>query len=359
MFPLFFVIFLLLLFFFYLDIRPIKRLKKLEKGLSYKVKIPQNIYRYNVAIHIHTQFSRDSLGKPSDIKKAMEVNAIDYAFITDHDNDNYKFFEDERTITGVEKNTPSGRLLLLGNKIPVISHPNNFEFDHYRWKGEFKEDHLYEIINIKDAIVWNKPLTIATLIKNIFFWPFTRNLLRKWNSLIPLETWSKLYTERAKKLKIIGGLDIHIKAVYQEHTHGILIPSYINGFRWLINKIYSRKPIKNKESIMKAIANGNLYLSIEGFEGDFLCTKNGKVFLPGEKVPSGSILNISAKKKKTLKMIKKDGNPIKITDKPAFTFKLEDEGFYHVEVFEYDFRLGNLYFGFKPVAITNYFEVTK
>jgi len=359
MLPLYFIISLLLLFILYFDIRPVKKIKKQEKELSDKAEIPGNIHRYNVAIHIHTQFSRDSLGKPSDIKKAMEVNCIDYAFITDHDNDNFKFFEDEKTVTGVEKNTPSGRLLLLGNKIPVISHPNNFEFEHYRWKGKFKEDHLYEIINIKDGIVWNKSLTVATLIKNILLWPFTRNLLRKWNSLIPLETWSKLYTERAKKLKIIGGLDIHIKAVYQEHTHGILIPSYINGFRWLINKVYSKKPIKNKESIIEAIQNGNLYISINNFEGDFICKKDDKFFLPGEIIPLNSTLNVSVKKRKTVKFVKKDGIPIKVTEKEKFSLKLSEEGFYHVEIYEYDFKIGNIYFGVRPVAITNSFEVTK
>ena len=359
MLPLLFVIFLILLLSFYLDIRSVKKIKKLEKGLSDKAEISNNIYKYNIAIHIHTQFSRDSLGKPSDIKKAMEISSIDYAFITDHDNDNFKFFEDEKTITGIEKNTPSGRLLLLGNKIPVISHPNNFEFEHYKWKGDFKEGHLYEIINIKDAIVWNKPLTIATLIKNILFWPFTKNLLRKWSSLIPLETWSKLYTERAKRLKIIGGLDIHIKAVYQEHTHGTLIPSYISGFRWLINKVYSRKPIENKESIMEAIQNGNLYVSINNFEGDFICKKDDKFFLPGEIALLNSTLNVSIKKEKTLKFVKKDSIPIKITEKGNFSLKLTEEGFYHVEIYEYDFKIGNIYFGVRPVAITNSFEVTK
>ncbi|EDP73967.1 PHP domain-containing protein, partial [Hydrogenivirga sp. 128-5-R1-1] len=129
------VLFLLIVYVIFWEFYPYKFLKLEDKNLTTYVKPHQNINKYKVIAHIHTQFSFDSLGKPSDIKKAMEENDIDFVFITDHNNDDYKYFENDRVFAGIEINTESGRLLKLGNKLPVISHPNNFEFEHYKWKG--------------------------------------------------------------------------------------------------------------------------------------------------------------------------------------------------------------------------------
>ena len=340
-----------------LEFRPVKRLE--EKGTIENLKegFPENIHKCNIIAHVHTQFSFDSLGKPSDIKKAMEDNSIDYVFITDHDNDNYRFFEDDKVFAGVEKNTEDGRLLLLGNKLPVISHPNNFEFEHYRWKGEFRKDYLYELINIKDAVVWSKFLSVIYLLKNILLYPITRKILHKWNVLIPLDKWVYLYFSRAKGLKIIGGLDLHIKLVYQEHTHGVLIPSYREGFKWLVNRCYSRKELESKEEVLNTLKEGKLFLSMKQAEGDFWANLNNKTFLFWEKTPVGAYLNCSIKGKKIVVILKKENIPVVITEKKEFSFKTEKEGLYHFEVYEYDFKFGNFYFGFRPLIITNMFEV--
>ncbi len=355
---LFGVLLLILLFVFYFEFRFFKILTLNEKNLNkLQEKFPENINEYNVIVHIHTQFSFDSLGKPSDIKKAMEENSIDFVFVTDHDNDNYRFFEDEKIFAGIEKNISDGRLLLLGNRLPVISHPNNFEFEHYRWKGEFKPDHLYEIIDIKDGVVWNKTLSALTLLKNIIIFPFTRDILHKWNSLIPLEKWVELYFDRARGLKLVGGLDLHIKFVYQEHTHGILIPSYRSGFKWLINKVYSRKEIKSKDDILDALKKGSLYISIKQNFGYFWGSNGDKVYLFWEKMPPGSNLNCHFKKSKTVKILKHENNPVLVTEEDSFSYKAKKVGYYHFEIYEYDFKIGSLYFGFRPLIITNLFEV--
>ncbi|WP_207145065.1 PHP domain-containing protein [Persephonella atlantica] len=341
----------------YLEFRPFRNIKIKEEECKKLDKELEGIKKYSVIVHIHTQFSFDSLGKPSDIKKAMEENGIDFVFVTDHDNDDYRFFEYGQIFAGIEKNTPEGRLLLLGNTLPVISHPNNFEFEHYRWKGEFKKDYLYEIINIKDGVVWNKALSIISLVKNLILLPFTRNILHKWNALIPLEKWVRLYFARAKGLKLVGGLDLHVKLVYQEHTHGILIPSYRSGFKWLVNRVYSRRPITEKEDILKALKNGNLFLSLKQTEGDFWGEFEGEVYLPGEKIPKETALNCMCEKSKTVKLLKYENIPVVITEKGSFSYTAEREGFYHFEVYEYDFKIGSIYFGFRPVIITNPFEV--
>ncbi len=313
--------------------------------------------KYKIITHVHTQFSFDSLGKPSDIKKAVEDNRIDFVFITDHDNEDYKYFEDEKIFAGVEINTPDGRLLLLGGSLPVISHPNNFEFAHYMWKGEFKEDHLYELINIKDGVVWKKILSVVYLLKNILIYPITRRILHKWNVLIPLEKWVNLYFSRARGLKIIGGLDLHIKLVYQEHTHGILIPSYKEGFKWLQNIAYSKKELKTKEDVLNVLKEGKVFLSMNETDADFWGFDGENIYTFWEKMPLGSFLNCVVYKPNTIKVLKWENNPVVITEEHQFSFKTENEGLYHFEVYEYDFKIGDRYFGIRPLIITNMFEV--
>ena len=350
----------ILIFILLLDLRPIKRLSISENKLIQQNKgNPENLNFYNVIIHIHTEFSFDSLGKPLDIKKAMEVNNIDYVFITDHDNTDFKYFATDRISAGIEINTENGRVLLLDNKLPVISHPNNFEFEHYRWKGEFNENYLYELVNVKDAIVWKKWLSILTALKNLFLLPFTRNPYRKWNSLLPLEKWVNLYYERAKGLKIIGGLDHHVKFVYQEHTHGVLIPSYISGFKWVVNRVYSDKKLNNKGEILEEISKGNNFVFLNQFEALIWVEKDNKLYLNSDNIPLNSSMNckILTKNLKTVKILKRNNKPILITDKDIFFYNLDKTGSYHIEIYEYDFKIGNIFVGFRPVGLTNIFEV--
>ncbi|RMA96046.1 PHP domain-containing protein [Hydrogenothermus marinus] len=351
------LIFILAIYIIFWEFYPYKILRLKENGLL-EDKFPNvNLKKYKVIAHIHTQFSFDSLGKPSDIKKAMEINNIDFVFVTDHNNDDYKYFEDNKIFAGIEINTENGRLLKLGNILPVISHPNNFEFEHYKWKGDFKEGYLYELIDIKDMVVWSKLKTGLKLLKNILIYPFTLNVIRKWNALIPLEKWIDLYWERASHLKIIGGLDLHIKFVYQEHTHGILIPSYKSGFKWLVNYIITDKEIKTKEEVLQELKKGRSFLVLNHKFGDIFIKNNNKFYFLGDEIPEKAIFFVKFKDKKLVKILKKDNKPILITEKNQFSYKLNEKGKYHLEVYEYDFKIFNFYFGFRPTGITNWIEV--
>jgi len=351
---------LIVLFILYFEFRHIRVLFTTEEVYPLVKEKPEGINKYNVIIHLHTQFSFDSLGKPSDIKKAKADNNIDFVFITDHNNDDYKYFEEDGIFAGIEKNTPDGRLLLIGNRLKAISHPNNLEFEHYKWKGEFSVDHMYELINVKDVIVWKKYMSILTLLKNLLILPFTRNIYRKWNSLIPLDNWMDLYFSRALGLKYFGGLDHHVKVVYQEHTHGILIPSYNSAFKWLVNRLYSKKPLLFKEDILESLEKGNLIITINGADGYFWASDHRDILigLPGEKIDSGSYLNCSIEHKKpVIVALKKNNSIFLLTERKKFSYPVNEKGHYHFEVYEYDFKIGNIYFGVRPVIITNYFEV--
>lgn len=348
---------MLIIVILYINYSPIKRLNVSKDKVNYKRLTKPNLMTYKVITHVHTQFSFDSLGKPSDIKKAMEENNIDFVFITDHNNCDYRYFEDDKIFAGIEKNTDEGRLLLLGNTLPVISHPHNFDFEHYKWKGEFKEGYIYEFIDIKDVIVWNKLKTALTLIKNIILYPITRNIIYKWNSLIPIERWRNLYYTRAKHQNIIGGLDIHIKFVYQEKTHGLLIPSYRDSFRWVVNVVYSRKELKSKDEVLESLKNGNLYLSINKNFIDIWAEDTEGIKLLGEKVKKGGKICLNIQLKKFVCKIFKDNQEIVTTTLENFEFELNEKGKYWVEVYEYDFNLLNIFFGLRVVAITNSFWV--
>lgn len=318
---------------------------------------PPNLLRYKVVAHVHTQFSFDSLGKPSDIKKAMEENGVDFVFITDHNNDDYRYFEDDSVFAGVEKNTPDGRLLLLGGSLPVISHPHNFDFEHYRWKGEFKDGYLYEFIDPKDVIVWNKFKTGIKLLTNIILYPLTRRITYNWNCLIPIEKWRQLYHSRARHLNIIGGTDIHVKFVYQEKTHGVLIPSYREGFRWVVNVVYSREKLEKKEDILNALKNGNLYISLNQNFIDVWAEDDDGVKILGERVKKGGKICLIAPDKRFVSRIFKDGKEVMASGSKSFQVRLQEPGKYWLEVYEYDFKVFNIYFGFRPVVITNSFWV--
>ncbi|MCX7739066.1 MAG: phosphoesterase [Hydrogenothermaceae bacterium] len=348
------MIFFILLYVNFSPVRVVK-LNSVEAKDSKETKPSFHVYK--VVAHVHTQFSFDSLGKPSDIKKAMEENRIDFVFVTDHNNDEYRFFEDEKIFAGVEKNTQEGRLLLLANQIPVISHPHNFEFEHYRWKGEFKQDHLYEFIDPKDVIVWNKFKTSLALLKNILIYPFTRDITYKWNCLIPIGEWRKLYFDRAKDLKIVGGLDLHVKFVYQEKTHGVLIPSYRAGFRWLVNMVYCKETLSSKDDVLNSLKSGNLYLSINQNMVDIWVKDDEGYKILGEKVKSGGRMFVILSNKKRVSKVFKDNHEILTTDRREFQLELSEKGKYWLEVYEYDFKIFNLFFGFRPVIITNSFTV--
>jgi len=86
-----------------------------------------DLFVYSYQIHIHTQFSYDSLGKPEDVFSAIEREGIDFALITDHDRDDFKNFCNSKTFAGVEKKINGmegimGDLLEIGS-LKVIAHP--------------------------------------------------------------------------------------------------------------------------------------------------------------------------------------------------------------------------------------------
>ena len=353
------IILLIIIFILWLEFTPIKKLYLNERNILKGKNFPENLYTYKVIAHIHTQFSFDSLGKPEDIKKAMEKTGIDYVFITDHNNDNFKYFEDGSMFAGIEENTEGekGRILKLGCKLPVISHPNNKKVKHYQWKGEYKEGYLYELINFKDVLTEDRKKVYFILIKNAILYPIFKRITRKWYSLIPLESWMEKYFKVASHLKVICGLDLHIKLSYKESTFAKNIPSYEEGFTWLVNYIITDKKLSSKEDVLNELSKGHNHISINQNFINIWVENKDKPIPFGANVEVGSKVFLSFDKEKVVKLLKKDNIPILITESKNFGYELKEKGKYHIECYEYDFKIGNIYFGFRPVFVSNLTKV--
>ena len=213
------------LIFFLYPVR-IERVTRDFRGLS--LLPPSAVFLYSYQFHIHTQFSYDSLGKPEDVLKARDEAGIDYLVITDHEVDHFKHFADERTLVGVERkiNDEKGRLLgdvIELEDIKVISH----HFRKYRWKLPREKDYLFELINLKDALVHKKGRLFFHLLFAPFFYPIAREYyLKSFTKVIKPEEFAQRYLKEGWKNKLVCGLDHHVKVYVREVGIRFLFPSY-------------------------------------------------------------------------------------------------------------------------------------
>jgi len=316
---------LTLLVFFLEFIYPFRFLKVENcKGRKVKVK-PQKVF----VVHIHTCFSYDSLGKPEEVQKAAEELSVEKVFITDHDREDLDRYlvGFERLVPGYEYQDPDyGRLLKLQmGRYTVIAHPNNGKKELYRWRGKFERDFYYELVDLKD-VLYSTPswLKFYFSLRFLILYPLSGlRALDCFPKLIPLERWINLYLKRTKgELKVIGGLDIHVKFTFWEKAKRFFsFPSY----RWAF---YLLQNVSYEGGVDKSLNEGNFYLSFclnrfnfdrsyIGFEGKYLFFNH---FEEGFRVNDCG----------------------RVEEKTRV-----------VSVYSYTFRVGNLYFGLKPVAVFN------
>ncbi len=277
-------------------------------------------------VHVHTYYSYDSLGKPEEIEKAAKKLGIDKVFITDHNNDFIKFYKSPLIIPGIEYQDPIyGRVLKLNNLFLVIAHPNNNRKPEYSWRGKYKKDFFYELIDLKDVISEaSTSLKIYFILRFLLLYPFVKlKALNFFPKLIPIFKWIEFYLQRTKgDLKIIGGLDHHVKlSLWEKPKKFFSFPPYLWSFYLLSNKTFG-------DEIIESLYSGNFYISLCNFE-----------------------------------ILKKD-NKILYKERKILTFNFFKKGFYKVNscgiieanaslvvLFKYSFRIGKIYFGLSPVAI--------
>jgi len=316
-------IFLLLLVLYFELVYPFKRLevqKCRPKNGNGRVK------QKTFVVHVHTFYSYDSLGKLEEIERAAKRLGIDKVFVTDHNNDRVKVHQNPLIVPGIEYQDPIyGRLLKLDNRFTVMAHPNNTRKREYAWRGTFKGDFFYELIDLKDVLYESHfLLKLYMVLRFIALYPFKGlKTLDFFPKLVPIFDWLSLYLERTKgQLKVIGGLDHHVKLTFWEKPKKFLsFPPYIWSFYILPNKTFNEEFLKNLKS-------GDFYISFCHFElnktGNFVTYK-------GKKILTFNFFN--------------DGS-----------FKVNSCGFIEngtvlVALFKYSFRIKDWYFGLTPLAI--------
>ncbi len=320
-------------------ILPIKSLKHCEIHETFE---PPNFYIKSLAFHMHTEFSYDSLGKPEDIEYARKHQGIDYVIITDHENTHYKCFENDNTIVGLERKITTKDGIVGGlvevEDLKVVVHPFKRK---YFWRLPKDKDLIVELIDLRDALI-NAKFSLfwrymASIIPKIFL---KNRIYRFYAPSLKTEHYIKKYFEQGWRNYVIGGLDHHVKIYIREVGIRLLIPPYITSFAMLRNFVYSENPFKDKSDIIKSLKQGqciisyvdrpSLFYEENGYICGYLPYKNTFTIAYEDGIPTKTILGDYMKLKKP--------------SKPAIFV-----------AYSYMFNIKNLYFGVKPIAISNVF----
>ncbi len=300
----------------------VKRCPKREKKGS-------TTHGEDFVVHLHTVFSYDSLGKPEEAEYFASLLGVKKVFITDHDREDLDRYlpPSPVLVPGYEyQDKEFGRLLKLAmGRFTVIAHPNNEKKELYRWRGNFKKDFYYELIDLKDVLYAAPlPLKFYLVLRTIFLFPF-RGLkgLDYFPRLIPLRRWIETYIERTRgTLRIIGGLDHHVKLSFWEKPHrSFSFPHYLWSFYLLRNRTLG------ETDIFKALEGGTFYISLCGGSLHF---EKGKLLLG----------------KRELLFLHYANGKVEVSN----CGRIDKRAPVGV-VYKYKFRFGNLYFGLTPLAV--------
>ncbi len=329
------------LWFFLLPVRYGGRLSPSDKVIE-----PPDGYVYSYVLHIHTQFSHDSLGKPEDVMRARDSLRIDYAIVTDHDNDAIGKFADDRLIAGREVKVNDGEGNLKGDLLEVgdlriIAH--NFR-QKYRWRLERREDYLIELVDLRDALLERKLSLILYTISGLLLYPVLgRRVLKNLTRLIDPELYVKRFFEEGWRSKVVGGLDHHVKLYFREVGRRVLIPSYTLSFSLMRNFVLTDVEVKRKEDLLEAIRRGRNLISFSE-KPSFVWTEGGKIkaYSPF----SNTFMVILSSKGKELRHL---GSNLELLP--------DEKGYYIVLGYRYAFRIWRFVFGVRPLFVSDLLEV--
>jgi len=310
----------------FFELYPVKVLKVENCKLRGKFgKVNQKSF----VVHVHTLFSYDSLGKPEEVEKIAQTLGVDKVFITDHDREDLKgkFPPSEVLVFGWEyQDGKYGRLLKLAEgKYTVIAHPNNEKKALYRFKNLYESHFFYELVDLKDVLQSAKlPLKFYFFLRSLVLYPlWGLKALDYFPKLIPLKSWIELYLKRTGgKLKIIGGLDHHVKFSFWEKPKKFFsIPHYKWSFYILQNKTF-------REDVFNSLNSGRFYLSFCSTEVYVEANRvlvNRKRYLTFNHFAGGKVsVNTCGRIEKETKI---------------------------VAIYGYTLRVGRLFFGLTPLAV--------
>ena len=329
----------LILWFYLFPVRFVSGAKRTDTLLE-----PPELFLYSYVLHIHTQFSYDSLGKPEDVIRARDNLGIDYAIVTDHDNDSIKNFADSRLIAGkeIKLNNEKGLVgdLLDVGELKVIAH--NFR-EKYRWRLERPHDYLLELIDLRDALLENKLKLTVFLIAGLVLYPFMgKRVVDNFRKLIDIELYARKYFEQGWQHKVVGGLDHHVKLYAREVKTRLLIPSYELSFNLMRNYLFTDKRVSSKTELLEAIKRGQNVISF--------CGKPCLVWKE-----QNSIKVYSPFRNTYIVVLSSGGHEGKFVG-PNCVIDAK-EGIYLILGYNYSFRVWRLLFGVKPAFVSCVLEV--
>ncbi len=261
-----YILLALLLFAIYIliaELYPIRFLRVEKINKSNLPDLPP-LYLYSFELHIHTQFSYDSLGKPEDIKRSLKEEDIDFLIVTDHDNDHIKYFADESIIAGKEVKITDEKGRILGDilevgDLKVVAHPFK---EKYKWRLPLPEDYLFELIDLKDALLERKTLLFFLLpyiaLRSLISIDLALNFLKR---LVDIKRYALMYMNMDIKNPIVAGLDHHVKVYIREVGIRFLFPNYTHSFRILRNFLMANKKVETKEDFLRELKKGETIIS--------------------------------------------------------------------------------------------------
>lgn len=293
---------------------------------------------YSYQIHLHTQFSYDSLGKPEDVKRAKEEEDLDFVIITDHDNDHVKAFCTDGMLAGVERKITDQEGRILGDilecgPLKVIAHPFK---EKYRWRLERDKSYLLELVNLKDALLEKKKTLFVFFPIIILLYMLNRKLALNWlRRLVDLKTLAERYVSQGWENKVLGGLDHHVKLYIREVGIRFLFPSYKDSFYMMRNYLFIPFRVQNAEDFPKAINEGITIISFCG-KPSLVWREDNRVFVS---LPYDDAL------------IFVEGTSFKEFFEGS-SVELSYTGRCVVYAYRYTLKIWRLYFGLKPLFVT-------
>ncbi len=340
---LFLILIALLVWFFIFPIRYFGKPRKNKEVL-----VPPDFYVYSFVIHIHTQYSFDSLGKPEDVVEAIKREKIDFAIVTDHDNTDIERYGHDSIIAGkeVKLNDKDGNLLgdlLEVEDLKVVAH--HFR-EKYRWKLPKDRNLFFELIDLRDAIFHSKLKFVLYITAGLLLMPFSKNLvINNLKKLVNTLYYAQKYLEEGWRSRVLGGHDHHVLLYLRDVKTRFLFPDYKISFSIMRNVILSKNKVSCKDELVKAIKEGFTIISFS--------ERNSYQW-----IEDGQIMATSPYQN-TLFLLLKNGRIIDKAVGSNYRSQELEKGYYMLLGFTYGLRLGGLFLDVRPLFVSDLIGVNQ
>jgi hypothetical protein len=338
-------------------------------------------------IHLHTCTYSDGASDVPTVMEAAHAAGLDFILLTDHNTlkplhdgweEKYPLTESPFLLVGTEVTVKGGAFLLAldfpnngwepikeipaqeaindvlaQGAWPLISLPFDMKHPWEDWKTTGCEG--LEVINLSTiarrhinllSLLWLLPLykwrgPMAT-IRAICTRP--DEAIKRWE--IEIEH----AIGRNEKFVGIGALDAH--ALMKIGAKKYPIPSYEDSFRALTTHVLVETC--EKSAIYKAFRQGNCYFAYDCLgdpKGAMFTSESGKIM--GDSAPLGERLTVTSPQEKSLIRLYHKGKVVAASISGSLTYTPSIPGAYRVEIYRYQWQVGNLFVGLRPWVFTN------